>query len=58
MPFITKEDEFKGNKVLQIWEVDEQGKEISKYPVITFGKKKAQAIASVSVEVIEFAENE
>jgi hypothetical protein len=49
---------FKGSPVLTIWELNDQGERKSEYPLISFGKKKAQAIAQFSEEIDEFATSE
>ncbi len=39
-------DTYKGHPVISIWQVDESGSKVGSYPVISFGKSKAQAIIS------------
>jgi len=48
--------EFKGNPVLTIHEIDKHGERV-KYPVLAFGKKKAQAILKHIKEIEEFAKS-
>ncbi len=40
---VSEYEEYKGHKLLKIFEVDEEGRK-DKYPLHNFGKKKAQAI--------------
>lgn len=35
--------EFKGNEVITIWEIDDEGKR-KQFPLLSVGRKKAQAI--------------
>lgn len=37
-------DKFKGHDVIAVWEVDPCGNKVGKYPVISFGTKKAEVI--------------
>jgi hypothetical protein len=37
-------DEFKGNKVFAVWEVDDQGNKVGDYPLFSMGGKKAIAL--------------
>lgn len=37
-------DEFKGNKVFAVWEVDDQGNKVGEYPLFSLGAKKAIAL--------------
>jgi hypothetical protein len=39
-------DEFKGNKVFAVWEVDDQGKKVGDYPLFSLGARKALALAN------------
>lgn len=52
METIIEYSEYKGSPTLQIFEVKEGVK--SDRPVITFGKRKARAIASAFGEISEF----
>lgn len=47
-------DTYKGHPVIAIWQVDEAGNKVGSYPVISFGKSKAQAIIS-NIDEIETA---
>lgn len=49
--------EYKGSPTLTIWEVGTDGV-LNKFPVITFGKKKAKAIIAVIDIIKNFAEGE
>jgi hypothetical protein len=51
---VTEESEFKGNKILGIYDLDDKG-EKKPYP-FSFGKKKAQAIIRHLEEIRTFAE--
>lgn len=46
--------ECKGHPTITIWELEESG-ERSKYPLISFGKKKAQAILQNLEKIKELA---
>lgn len=52
---IIEESEFKGNKVITIWSVEENG-EKSKYPIISFGLSKAKEILIHIDKIKEFVE--
>lgn len=47
--------EYKGSPVLTIHELDEQGQR-TKYPLISFGKRKAKAIIKHIQDLEDFAE--
>lgn len=44
-------EDFKGNKLLAIWEVDQDGNKVGAFPIISFGRKKAEAIVKHENEV-------
>lgn len=52
------EDEFKGNAMFSIWEVDEDGKRVGDYPIVNFGMTKAKAIVKHNEELLEFVDTE
>ena len=39
-------DDFKGHKLFAVWEVDEQGNKLGDFPLVSFGGKKAVALAN------------
>lgn len=39
-------DTYKGHPVIAIWQVDDSGNKVGTYPIVSFGKSKAQAILS------------
>lgn len=45
---------YKGSPVFTIWEIDDNG-EKQKYPVVSFGKKKGEAILKYLPELEKFA---
>lgn len=50
----VKFDEFKGSRIFGIWEVDEEGNNVSERPLVSFGKGKAKAIVKHIEELQEF----
>lgn len=48
-------DEFKGNKLFAVWEVDDQGNKVGDYPLVSFGGKKAIALMNHVEELKDFA---
>lgn len=58
MRTVVKITEYKGNPVLSVWEVDEDGDRANKYPIISLGRKKLGALMSHSEEIAEFLEEE
>ena len=47
-------DTYKGKKVFGVWEVDGAGEKTGKYPLISFGIKKAEALQKHIQELPEF----
>jgi hypothetical protein len=47
--------EFKGAPLLQIWEIDEEGKR-KPFPIVAFGLKKAKAIVKHIEDIEAFTE--
>jgi hypothetical protein len=47
-------DEFKGHKTFAVWEVDNNGEKVGKYPVISVGFRKAEALAGHVEELGQF----
>lgn len=50
-------DEFKGNKVFGIWEIDKEGNNVSDRPAFSFGKAKAKLILNHLEELKNFVED-
>lgn len=48
------EDEFKGNKILAIWEVDENEQKKGERPIVAMGIRKLKAISKHSNEIMDF----
>jgi hypothetical protein len=48
--------DYKGSPVLSMWEIDTEGNK-GKYPLLAFGKKKAQAILDNINIIQEFAKD-
>lgn len=48
-------DEFKGNKVFAVWEVDDQGNKVGDYPLFSMGGKKAIALMNHLEDFKDFA---
>ncbi|MBK26679.1 MAG: hypothetical protein CME70_21945 [Halobacteriovorax sp.] len=56
-PHKCVEDEFKGNKILKIIKVDDEGNEIEKFgTIVSFGFKKAAYIVKNIEEIKKFVE--
>lgn len=53
----VEQSEYKGNKLLVIWELDKNGQR-KEYPLFSFGKKKAQAILENIDEIENFVAQE
>lgn len=53
MKTIIEHSEYKNNKVMSIFEVDEEGRK-DKYALLGFGLKKAKAILSHVEDIKEF----
>ena len=51
-------DSFQGKPIFAIWEVDSSGRKKGKYPVVSFGLKKAQAIQKHCNELNRFIQTE
>ena len=49
-------DEYKGNPVYGIWNVDEEGEKEGSYPIASMGKKKLEAVLDNAVELRELLE--
>lgn len=49
-------ENFKGNRMFAVWEVDEDDSPVSDYPVVSFGKTKAKAILKHLEELEEFVD--
>jgi cytoplasmic iron level regulating protein YaaA (DUF328/UPF0246 family) len=45
-------ENFKGHDIVAIWEVDDAGNKVGKYPIISFGAKKAEAILA-NIDVVK-----
>jgi len=50
-------DEFKGFKVLAVWEVDDNGLKKGDYPIISLGRKKLRAVVDHVEEIKEELRN-
>lgn len=48
-------DEFKGNKLFAVWEVDDQGNKVGDFPIVSFGGKKAIALVNHLEDLKDFA---
>lgn len=56
-PHKCVEDEFKGNKILKIIKIDEEGNEVEKYgTIVSFGFKKAAYIVENIEEIRKFVQ--
>ncbi|MCP4914437.1 MAG: hypothetical protein GY909_15085 [Oligoflexia bacterium] len=52
-------DEYKGNKIVKIYKVDEEGNELEKYgTIVSFGLTKAKYILEHIDEIKEFVESQ
>lgn len=49
-------DEFKGNKIFSIWEVDASESKVGQYPLFSVGAKKAIALMMHLEEFKQYAE--
>jgi hypothetical protein len=47
-------EEYKGHRLIAIWEVDAVGNKLGKYPIISFGIKKAEAILANFDDITQF----
>lgn len=47
-------EEFKGQIIASVWEINEDGSKKGKYPVVAMGKKKVEAIMNFEKEYKEF----
>jgi len=55
MLVVTKESKFNDKyPVLEIWEANVDGEPIGQRPIISFGKKKAQAVLAAMDKVMSF----
>lgn len=50
------EDEFKGHKLFTVWEIDENGEKKGKYPKVSIGKGKSNALVAHLDEFIAWVE--
>lgn len=50
-------DEFKGHQMFTVWLVDEDGEKVGKYPIVSFGLKKAVAISDHVEELKQFIDD-
>lgn len=57
MKTIVEFSEYKGHPMLSIWKVDDDGKKIGEYPVISFGLGKAKAIVEHASAIEKFVVN-
>lgn len=48
-------DKFKGRDIFSIFEVDDSGNKVSKYPVLSFAGKKAKVLVEHADAISEFA---
>lgn len=48
----TFEGQYKGT--IAVWEIDDNGEKVGKFPIVSLGKKKLQAILNHLDEVKEF----
>lgn len=48
-------DEFKGNKLFSVWEVDENDNKVGQYPLVSMGGRKAIALLSHLEDFKDFA---
>ena len=48
-------EEFKGNKMFAIWEVDDQGNKVGDYPLFSLGSRKAIALSNHLEDFKDFA---
>lgn len=45
---------YKGHPTISVWEVDETGNPVGKYPLVSLGVKKASALLQHAQEIEEF----
>lgn len=56
-PHKTMIDEYKGNKILKIYKIDEEGNEVEKYgTIVSFGVTKAKYILENIEAIKEFVQ--
>lgn len=48
-------EEFKGNKMFAVWEVDDQGNKVGDYPLFSLGSRKAIALSNHLEDFKDFA---
>jgi hypothetical protein len=48
-------EEFKGNKMFAVWEVDDQGNKVGQYPLFSLGSRKAIALSTHLEDFKDFA---
>lgn len=59
VPHAVGVDEYKGNKILKIYKIDEEGKELEKYgTIVSFGLTKAKYILEHFEDIKKFVENQ
>lgn len=49
-------EDYKGNEVISVWEVDDKDEKVGKFPIVSFGKKKAEAVLKHSQEIQNYLE--
>lgn len=49
-------EDFGKSKVFGIWEVDDKGEKVSKFPVVSLGKVKLKALMKYEKELKKFIE--
>jgi hypothetical protein len=47
-------DNFKGHKMFAVWEVNDQGEKQGEFPIVSFGGKKATAVANHIEELKDY----
>jgi len=58
VPHNVAVDEFKGNKILKIYKIDEEGNELEKYgTIVSFGLTKAKYILEHIEDIKKFVDN-
>jgi hypothetical protein len=58
MSFKVFKDTFKGHDIFAVWETDDSGNKVGKYPAVSFGRKKAQMLVQFITELQAFAKEE
>lgn len=48
-------EDYKGNQMFSIWEVNEDGEKTKAFPIISFGKTKAEALIKHKFDLEGFA---